>query len=72
MKLRQHDIVKLKEQYTDGYDYAMITFPTRPGDDFYIIDAVPCTINGDVAKGFECGIPMEIGNFEKVIGNYYE
>jgi len=67
MYLRQGDIVRLIEQYADGYDYAMITFPVSEGDVFYIIDAIPCDIDGNPAKGYEVGVPMETSNFIKVV-----
>ena len=31
--------------------------------DFFIVDCVPCTKNGDYFPGIECGIPIDTSRF---------
>ena len=71
MTLKQYQIWKTEDVYIDNqgkeYDCVMITFPCPPDNDFYIVDAIPCTEKGKCAPGFEVGTPCSVENFIELI-----
>jgi hypothetical protein len=66
MIVKTGEIYKLKEKWSDtGCEYAKVSFPTDPeGNDFCIVDCIPCDKDGNEAEGYEVGVPMSTDLFD--------
>jgi hypothetical protein len=73
MLVKQGQIYRTDNVYTDElteekFDCVEITFPTpADGDVYYVIDAAPCTEDGQRARGFEMGVPHLVEDFIELI-----
>lgn len=71
MKINQNDIFKVEPTEYNGWEYehVKITFPANnvSTNNMWVVDAIPCQLNGETHPDMTYGTPILIEDFVKKV-----